>query len=428
MEYIILIIAVVCAVMNAIILIKTLGGNSDKNNENKLSAQFESLSVTLEKQRNEINDLRAELNNTINARMSDQRQELGQNISALSESVRKDQSQLRIELRQELSAQSELINNSMREVREETIKSLDKMREDNKKSLDEINGTVNEKLQKTLNDRITQSFETVNKRLEEVYKGLGEMKAVAGGVADLKNVLSNVKTRGTMGELQLDAILSNILSPEQYAEQKTLVPGSREKVDFTVILPGKKEHEPVYLPIDSKFPGDTYAALLNAYESGNTELIKQKKKDLSSAIKTCAKSISEKYISPPYTTDFAIMFLPFEGLYSEVVNMGLIEELQNKYKINITGPSTMAAMLNSLRMGFRTLAIQKKSDEVWKILAGTKKAFEDFEDVLSKHKKHLQQAEDDLDALIGKRTNAINKALRGVSAIDDNTELLQSEV
>ncbi len=315
-------------------------------------------------------------------------------------------------------------------IRSTNVESMERLRKDNQDSLDKINNTVNEKLQKTLDDKISQSFEAVNRRLAEVYEGLGEMKKVASGVSDLKNVLSNVKTRGIMGEIQLAAILDEILAPEQYGEQVCVVSGSSEKVDFAVKLPGMEDGECVYLPIDAKFPGDTYANLLAAYESGDPNELKLKRAALENEIKRCAKGIQSKYIVPPHTTDFAIMFLPFEGLYAEVVNMGLVEVLQRNYKVNIAGPSTMAAMLNSLQMGFRTLAIQKKSGEVWKILEAAKKEFVTFETVLNNTRNRLRQADEELDKLIGTRTRAINRKLRTVSELDaeeDSAEVLEIE-
>ena len=292
---------------------------------------------------------------------------------------------------------------------------LAQLRQENQLSLDKINNTVNDKLQKTLDDKISRSFESVNQRLSEVYAGLGEMKSVAAGVTDLKNVLSNVKTRGILGEIQLSAILAEILAPEQYASQVTVRPGSAEKVDFAVKLPGLAEGEGVWLPVDSKFPGDSYASLLAAYEKGEPEELKARRAALEAEIKRAAKSIHDKYIAPPYTTDFALLFLPFEGLYAEVVNLGLVEYLQHNYKINIAGPSTMAAMLNSLQMGFRTLAIQKKSGEVWQILEAAKKEFANFENVLTATRNRLRQADEELDKLIGTRTRAINRRLQAVS-------------
>lgn len=336
-------------------------------------------------------------------------------INAEMKELRKDNQQTLDKLREETLTMLE-------NMRKTNLDSIEHLRTDNQKSLDKINDTVNEKLQKTLDDKISKSFEAVNKRLAEVYEGLGEMKKVASGVTDLKNVLSNVKTRGIMGEIQLSAILSEILAPEQFGEQVTLTPNGSEKVDFAVKLPGAADGESVYLPIDSKFPGDTYSNLMTAYEGGNVDEIKAKRALLVAEIKKCAKSIHDKYIVPPYTTDFAIMFLPFEGLYAEVVNMGLVEELQKNYKINIAGPSTMAAMLNSLQMGFRTLAIQKKSGEVWKILEAAKKEFSTFGEVLDKTRNRIRQADEELDKLIGVRTRAINRRLSSVTALDSDEE------
>lgn len=352
--------------------------------------------------------------------------------SILGESMRKDQEGQRRELAEALSRQRQELKESLKEltgelekIKEEVkrelkeiqtsnIENLREVKRTNQESLDKINDTVNEKLQKTLEDRISKSFETVQTQLAEVYKGLGEMKNLASNVSDLKNVLSNVKTRGIIGEYQLEAILDEILTRDQYEAQVGVLPGSPERVDFAIKLPGTGE-DILYLPIDSKFPADTYANLTQALDMGQKEDIDAARKMLRTTILSEAKSIHDKYIEPPYTTDFAIMFLPFEGLYAEVVNMGLLEELQNKYSVNIAGPSTMAAMLNSFRMGFRTLAIQKRSGEVWKILEAVKKEFGTFEIGLNKMKERLGQADSELDKLIGTRTNAINRKLREVS-------------
>ena len=297
-------------------------------------------------------------------------------------------------------------------------KQLNYIQEDNNKKLDEIRKTVDEKLQKTLEDKMNQSFKLVSERLEEVYKGLGEMQNLASGVGDLKKVLSNVKTRGILGEIQLGAILQEILTPEQYDTEVPTIPGSSNRVEFAVKLPGNAEGEHIYLPIDSKFPGDTYAALQDAYESGSAEAVKAAYKNLEAIIKKCAKDIKEKYIEPPYTTNFAVMFLPFEGLYAEVVNHGLVEVLQRDYKVNIAGPSTMAAMLNSLQMGFKTLAIQKRSGEVWQVLGAVKTEFETFEKVLTSAKDRIRKVDEELDKLVGVRTRQINRKLREVDKLD----------
>ncbi len=310
-------------------------------------------------------------------------------------------------------------------IRQTMEKKIGELTEENAKMLEKMRETVDEKLQSTLDERISKSFQTVGERLEAVYKGLGEMKNLASGVGDLKKVLSNVKTRGILGEVQLAAILYQILSPEQFEENVQVKPHSAERVEFAVKLPGSDE-TPVYLPIDSKFPGDRYASLRDAYEDGDKEEIERCWKELEQIIKKSAKDIREKYVEPPYTTDFGIMFLPFEGLYAEVVNHGMIEVLQREYRISIAGPTTMAALLNSLQMGFRTLAIQKHSSEVWKILGEVKKEFGLFEKGLEDTRKRLRQADEELDKLVGTRSRAIERKLRNVTLNEleqDNTEI-----
>lgn len=302
-------------------------------------------------------------------------------------------------------------------MREVMMKSLLKMQEENEKKLEDMRKTVDEKLQKTLEDKMNESFKVVSERLEQVHKGLGEMQTLATGVGDLKKVLSNVKTRGILGEIQLGAILREILSPEQYEENVVTVPGSKNPVEFAVKMPNDEGF--VYLPIDSKFPGDAFSDLQNAYEIGDAEAIKNAKTVLFTRIKTFAKDIRDKYIEPPYTTDFAIMFLPFEGLYAEVVNEGILEELQNKYRVNVAGPSTMAALLNSLQMGFKTLAIQKRSAEAWKVLEAVKTEFGKFEAVLSATQNRLDQANKELDKLVGVRTRSIIRSLKDVQTTSE---------
>lgn len=321
-------------------------------------------------------------------------------------------------LRYSMDTRLTRVEEGLRQLKEENSAALERIRLENRASLDHINDTVNEKLQKTLDERISRSFALVNERLAQVYEGLGEMKNVASGVSDLKNVLSNVKNRGILGELQLSAILGDILSPEQYEAQCRMVPGSAEAVDFAVRLPGAGDGEFVYLPIDAKFPGDTWASLADAYDAGDPAALKERRAALEQELLRCARSIRQKYIVPPHSTDFAIMFLPFEGLYAEAVNLGLVERLQRECRVSIAGPSTMAAMLNSLQMGFRTLAIQKKSGEVWKILESAKAEFLNFEKGLDATRRRLQQADDELEKLIGVRTRAINRRLRDVSAPD----------
>ena len=312
-------------------------------------------------------------------------------------------------------------------MRQTIEKQLTAIQQDNNRRLDEMRQTVDEKLQKTLEDKMTQSFQLVNDRLEQVYKGLGEMQTLAVGVGDLKKVLSNVKARGIVGEIQLGAILEEILSPEQYATNVATVPGSKNVVEFAIRLPGDDD-QPVWLPIDSKFPADAYANLQDAYDSGNQEAVTQAINVLSQRIRSFAKDIHDKYIEPPYTTDFAILFLPFEGLYAEVVKRGLVETLQRDYRINIAGPSTMAALLNSLQMGFRTLAIQKRSSEVWTILGAVKTEFDKFHDVLAMTQQRLNQANNELDKLVGTRTRMIQRKLKAVDKLDptQSAQLLEA--
>ncbi len=275
--------------------------------------------------------------------------------------------------------------------------------------------TVDEKLQKTLEEKMNRSFALVNERLEQVYKGLGEMQTLAVGVGDLKKVLSNVKTRGIVGEIQLGGILEEILSPEQYDTNVCTKAGSREVVEFAVKLPAHDDGF-IWLPIDAKFPGDTYAALRDAYESGSKDAVDAAAKNLMVTIRKEAKDIRDKYIDPPNTTEFAIMFLPFEGLYSEVVNRGMVEVLQRDYKVNIAGPSTMAALLNSIQMGFKTLAVQKRSAEVWKILGSVKSEFEKFNEVLLLTQQRIDQANKELDKLVGVRSRQISRKLSEVES------------
>jgi len=322
-----------------------------------------------------------------------------------------------------LQAFGELISRNQRDSAENMDRRLadintrfSQMALENNRQLEEMRKTVDEKLQKTLDERITQSFKLVNDRLEQVYKGLGEMQNLAVGVGDLKKVLSNVKTRGFLGEVQLGAILEQILAPEQYAENVITKSTGADRVEFAVKLPGDDERT-VWLPIDAKFPADSYSRLVDAYELGDAAAIEEAAKNLERVIKSEAKDIHTKYIEPPYTTDFGIMFLPFEGLYAEVVRRGLLDVLQREYKVNIAGPTTMAALLNSLQMGFKTLAIQKHSGEVWEVLGAVKTEFANFSKVLGNARNRIRMADEELEKLIGTRTRAIERKLRGVESL-----------
>lgn len=356
-------------------------------------------------------------NQSITANMKMLSDQLGGNVGNMGKAI---DGQMKT-MEEQLRHMDRMSEQKLEALRKSMLDSMQHMREENAKKLDEIRGTVDEKLQDSLQKKITESFQTVSRQLEQVYKGLGEMQHLAADVGGLKQVLSGVKTRGILGEIQLGAILEEILSPEQYDTNVATIPDSRERVEFAVKLPGS-DGEHVYLPIDSKFPGDTYMHLQEAQESGDKAAVEEARKALVTVLKKSAKDIRDKYVEPPYTTTFGILFLPFEGLYAEVVNQGLIEILQREYSINVAGPSTMAALLNSLQMGFRTLAIQKRSNEVWKVLGEVKTEFSKFEDVMVKMQSHLQQTSNDLENLLGTRTRAINRKLRSVQQLEDTAE------
>lgn len=295
-----------------------------------------------------------------------------------------------------------------------------KLMESTENKLEQMRATVDEKLQKTLNERLGQSFEMVGKQLESVQKGLGEMQTLASDVGGLKKVLSNVKLRGNVGEVQLAMILEQTLAPSQYDVNVRTKAGSSDPVEFAIKLPGRSEDESsfVYLPIDAKFPKDVYEQLLNAYEHVSTEEIEVATKALETTIKKMAKDIRDKYIDPPNTTDFAILFLPFESIYAEVIRRsGLVDQLRDEFKITVAGPTTLVAILNSLQMGFRTLALQKRSSEVWKVLGSVKKEFENFGGMLEKAQKNIQTGMSQLDEVVGTRTRAIQRQLRGVDSL-----------
>ena len=333
--------------------------------------------------------------NEIGRQMSTQRQELSNQMQStvknMGDMISTNQSEKMSQLEERIKTFSLENEQKLENIRLSVEKRLEYLQNDNNRQLEKMRETVDEKLQKTLEEKMNKSFSLVNERLEQVYKGLGEMQNLAVGVGDLKKVLSNVKTRGILGEIQLKSILSEILSPEQYEENIATKKGSKNVVEFAIKLPADDDGV-VYLPIDSKFPGDTYANLRDAIEKGDKNEIDSAAKLLVATIKSEAKDIHDKYIDPPNTTEFAIMFLPFEGLYSEVVNRGLVEVLQRDYKVNIAGPSTMAALLNSLQMGFKTLAVQKRSAEVWEVLGGVKQEFDKFNDVLVATQQRLDQA------------------------------------
>lgn len=413
MEFIVLYI--LCILIIVLLFVLLLKPNKEKDEMRNIHSKIQTLNETQKISNDMMSDRLKEMNETIK----------GMNEMAFqtNESIRKQLSETTSKLEEKvnsLTLQNESKLEAMRLTVENKITSL---QEDNAKKLEAMRLTVDEKLQETLDKRISQSFQLVNDRLEQVYKGLGEMQTLASGVGDLKKVLSNVKTRGILGEIQLKAILEEILTPEQYEENVATKKGSSNVVEFALKLPGDGSGSTVYLPIDSKFPGDKYAQLVDAYDEGDPAKITLAQKELDTIIKKSAKDIHDKYIDVPNTTEFAIMFLPFEGLYAEVVRRGFVESLQRDYKINIAGPTTMAALLNSLQMGFRTLAIQKRSSEVWEVLGAVKSEFEKFGTVLENTQNKLNLAQKELDHLVGVRTRQIQKKLDKVSSIDS----IQSE-
>jgi DNA recombination protein RmuC len=320
----------------------------------------------------------------------------------------------------QLDSQHSRALEAFKDVRETVDKQLKELRDDNGKRLEDMRKTVDEKLHDTLEKRLGDSFKLVSDRLELVHKGLGEMQTLASGVGDLKRVLTNVKTKGILGEYQLGNILEQLLTREQYEEHIATRPGSQERVEFAVRMPGSGENESVWLPIDSKFPLQGYEVLLNARERGDLEAIAQAEKALARTIEAFAKDISQKYVEPPYTTDFGILFLPVESLYAEVLrHPGVFETLQRKYRITVTGPTTMSALLNSLQMGFRTLAVTQRSSEVWKILEAVKTEFNKFADQLERVDQRLDKARSELQTLRTTRTSVMQRSLRGVGVLDD---------
>ena len=329
------------------------------------------------------------------------------------------------------AAMQTAIGNTLRGVQDSVSQQLVAIRDDNNRSLEQIRSTVDEKLQKTLNDRINDSFRLVNEQLDSVSKGLGEMRGMAQSVGDLRKVLSNVKTRGIVGEVQLAAILKEVLSPEQYETNVATVPDSLNRVEFAVRIPGKGD-EFVYLPIDAKFPAEAYGHLEDAKDAGDDVAIRAAWKELETRLKNEAKDIHEKYVAPPATTPFAVLFLPFEGLYAEVVNRtGLVERIQREWHVSVAGPSTMAALLNALQMGFQTVAIQKRADEIQKVLAAVKAELPKYRMELEKAQRQLNTASKTIDGLVGRRTRAMERTLSSVTAtasLGEADELLGIEV
>lgn len=415
MEYVLLVLLISIAGLLVMILVRQSAQGTD---ENELQ----------EKLTKDLNRNREELQRNLRENRLELTQSLDRLVESLGKKAKEDREEQRNTLKdfQETFAKNVQNFNELQKQKFETMQQKqDELVKTTELRLEKMRETVDEKLHKTLEERLGKSFEIVTQQLLRVQKGLGEMQTLAAGVGDLKKVLSNVKTRGVLGEIQLANILEQILAPEQYAANVKTKKGSDALVEFALKLPGKSESEgPVYLPIDAKFPQEDYLRLQSAYENGDPTLIDTSLRALLQNIKKFAKDISQKYIDPPHTTDFGILFLPIEGLYAEVVrHPDLIAQLQRESKIVITGPTTLAAMLNSLQMGFRTLAIQKRSSEVWQILAAVKKEFQMFGGVLEKAQKKINEADQEINKLVTTRTKMMLSKLRKVETLDQPKEV-----
>ena len=424
-EYLILTLLVLANLLLIVVLVLLARRRDDGELMKKLEEENDILSE-------QLREMQGEMTRTTTAAVRDLATVLAesQNQSAAASTARLEAIDRAGAARQKATQDALLAQLTMMERRLEGVRGavstgLAEMRADNNHKLDEIRVTVDEKLQSTLQTRIAESFRSVSAQLEQVYKGLGEMQNLANDVGSLKQVLSGVKTRGILGEVQLGAILKEMLAPAQYAENVATVPGSANRVEFAVRLPGQEGT--VWLPIDAKFPGDTYAHLLDAQNNGDAAAGANARRALQVVLRQEAKDIHDKYIEVPHTTNFGILFLPVEGLYAEVVSTGISDALQREFQITVAGPSTMAALLNALQMGFRTLAIQQRSGEVWQVLGAGKTEFEKFGAGLQQMQRHLTQTGNDLEELIGTRSRAINRKLASVQQLEptDAARLLE---
>ena len=424
-EYLILTLLVLANLLLIVVLVLLARRRDDGELMKKLEEENDILSE-------QLREMQGEMTRTTTAAVRDLATVLAesQNQSAAASTARLEAIDRAGAARQKATQDALLAQLTMMERRLEGVRGavstgLAEMRADNNRKLDEIRVTVDEKLQSTLQTRIAESFRSVSAQLEQVYKGLGEMQNLANDVGSLKQVMSGVKTRGILGEVQLGAILKEMLAPAQYAENVATVPGSANRVEFAVRLPGQEGT--VWLPIDAKFPGDTYAHLLDAQNNGDAAAVANARRALQVVLRQEAKDIHDKYIEVPHTTNFGILFLPVEGLYAEVVSTGISDALQREFQITVAGPSTMAALLNALQMGFRTLAIQQRSGEVWQVLGAVKTEFEKFGAGLQQMQRHLTQTGNDLEELIGTRSRAINRKLASVQQLEptDAARLLE---
>jgi DNA recombination protein RmuC len=433
LEIISLVLLVVCALLLLAIFFKKADSNTTalQSKIQELEKGLQKIEVALKDDfrvnRDESAKMARENRTELTDSLSRTGKEQSEKLEALIVKIEDKNRELRADIEKSFKVFAEGFDRNVKsfnDLQREKFTQLDdrqaKLMESTENKLEQMRATVDEKLQKTLNERLGQSFEMVGKQLESVQKGLGEMQTLATDVGGLKKVLSNVKLRGNVGEVQLAMILEQTLAPTQYDVNVRTKAGSSDPVEFAIKLPGRSEDESsvVYLPIDAKFPKDVYEQLLNAYEHASTDEIEVATKALESTIKKMAKDIRDKYIDPPNTTDFAILFLPFESIYAEVIRRsGLVDQLRDEFKITVAGPTTLVAILNSLQMGFRTLALQKRSSEVWKVLGSVKKEFENFGGMLEKAQKNIQTGMSQLDEVVGTRTRAIQRQLRGVDSL-----------
>jgi len=411
---IIILLSVLIALTIGLIVIFFMRSNTSKTNLNKSDLQIttDQLDKTIKLANQSVNDVL----------MMMQRQ-VGQSQT--------DALQQQTLLRQELTKQLEVLTSTnetkLELVRQTTMQMLEKLQKDNAEKLEKMRETVDEKLNKTLEERLTQKFQLISSQFETVQKGFGEMQGLVSGVDELKRALSNVKTRGIMGEIQLGRILEEILSPDMYLKETPTRPGSSDRVEYAVRLPGDGNRS-IFLPIDSKFPLEDYYLVLTAYDTNDSKQVEAALKTLETKIERFASDIASKYIEVPYTTNFAVLFLPIEGLYAEAIRRGLIEKLQTKYSVVLAGPTTMSALLNSLQIGFKTLAIQKKSQEVWHVLANAKNEFDKFAEVLAKAQEKIQSAGSELDRLIGTRTRMIQSKLKNLETLGEALKVEETKV
>ena len=382
-----------------------------KDSRETTDKQLKDMRETTDKQ---LADMRGVVDDKLTRTLTDQSAQLRDELAKFDDRFASFQKQLH--------SFQEQVTKGVGEVRSTVDKELKDIRTDNTKQLDKMRNTVDEKLSSTLNERLSASFKQVSEQLEAVHKGLGDMQNIASSVGDLSRQLSNVKTRGILGEVQLAAILSDILMADQYETEVATKPGSDDHVEFAVKIP-TEDGDYSLLPIDSKFPADAYDHLRDAIESGDSNAVKSARKELEKRVKSMAKDIHDKYISVPDTTNFGIMFLPFEGLYAEIVNMpGLLQSLQNDYHVNVAGPSTMAAILNSLQMSYQTLALQKRADEIQHVLSAVKAEFPKYQETLRRAQRQIKTAGNTVDELITTRTNVIERKLKDVTAMEDPDE------